>query len=137
MYLLPRWTVLPGVASSPPGIVPNSTRLGDRFLLFRATPHLQKEEMPLTRGRFDALANCHFEGLRARQGGVVSTESALEAGNSQDDLEANRWKNGEAFRSEGPPHTPVQQVGLDYFSLQHSDFQAKRGGCHIIIQVQA
>ena len=30
-----------------------------------------KEEPPFTDGRFDALASCHPEGLRVREGGVV------------------------------------------------------------------
>ena len=43
----------------------------------------------------------------------------------------SRSKLGKVFRSEGPRHTPVQQR-LNHLGLQHSDFQAKRGGCAVI-----
>jgi len=79
-----------------------------------------------TDGRFDALATCYLEGLRVREGGVVSTKSELEANDSQKDLVVSRSKLGKVFRSEGPCHIPVQQ-GLNHLGLQHSDFQAKGG----------
>ena len=62
-----------------------------------------------------------------REGGVVSAMSAVEANDSQEDLVVSRSKLGNVFRSEGPRHTLVQQ-GLNHLGLQHSDFQAKRGG---------
>ena len=37
------------------------------------------KEPPFTDDRFDALATCHLEGLRVRDGDVVCTRSALEA----------------------------------------------------------
>ena len=60
---------------------------------------------------------CHLEGPRVRAGGVVSTKSALEANDAQEDLVVSCSKLGEVFRSEGPRHTPVQQ-GLDYLGLK-------------------
>ena len=41
------------------------------------------------------------------------------------------FEAGGVFRSENPRHTPVRQ-GLDHLSLQHSDLQAKGGGCTVI-----
>ena len=78
----------------------------------------------------------HVEGSRVREGGVVGTESALEANNaSQEHLMVSRSKLGKVFRSEDPRHTPVQQ-GLNHLGLQHSDFQAKGDG-HPIIELGA
>ena len=91
----------------------------------------RNEEPPFTNGPFDALETCRLECLRVREGNIVSTKSALEANGSQQDMVVSRSKLGKVFRSDGSRHTPVQQ-GLDHFGLQHSDFQAKRGGCHII-----
>ena len=59
-----------------------------------------------TGGRFGALATCHLEGLRVREGGVVSTKSAVEANDSQKDLVVSRSKLGKVFRSEGSRATP-------------------------------
>ena len=36
-------------------------------------------------------------------------------------------KHGKVFRSEGPPHIPVQQ-GLNHFGIQHSDLKATGSG---------
>ena len=66
---------------------------------------------------------------------MVSTKSALEANDSQQDLVVSRSKLGKVFRSEGPRHTPVEQ-GLNHLGLQHSDFQAEGGG-RPIIQLRA
>ena len=52
---------------------------------------------------------------------MVGTKSALEANDSQEDLEVSRSKRGKLFRSEGPRHTHVQR-GLNHFGLQHSDY---------------
>ena len=120
---------------SPPAIVPDINRLDNQSLL--ALPchgPLKKKEPPFTDGDFDALAinTSHLENLRAREGGVVDTTSALEVKRSQKDLVVSRSKLGnEVFRSEGPRHTPVQQ-GLNHLGLQHWDFQANGGGRPII-----
>ena len=45
------------------------------LLAFRATP--RNEESTFTDSRFDALATCHVEGLRARKGCVISMKSAF------------------------------------------------------------
>ena len=57
---------------------------------------------------------CHFESLRLREGGVVSAESALEAGDSQEDVVVSRSKLGKVFRSEGPRHTPEGTSGVGH-----------------------
>ena len=66
---------------------------------------------------------------------MVSTKSALETKDSQEELVVNHSKLGKVFRSEGPRHTPAQQ-GLSHLGFQHSEFQAKRGG-RPIIQLRA
>ena len=66
---------------------------------------------------------------------MVSTKSALEANDSQQELVVSRPKLGKEFRSEFPRHTPVLQ-GVHKLGLQHSDFQAKGDG-RIIIQLRA
>ena len=66
---------------------------------------------------------------------MVSTKSALEAIDSQEDTVVSRSKLGNELRSEGPRHTPVQQ-DLNHLGLQRSDFQADRGG-RSIIQLRA
>ena len=86
-------------------------------------PHTEK--LPFADGRLDALATYHPESLREREGGMVSTKSALLYGNdSQKDSVVSRSKLGKVFRSEGSRHTPVQQ-GFNHLGLQHSDVQAK------------
>ena len=62
---------------------------------------------------------------------MVSTKSVLEANDSREDLVVSCSKLGKVFRSEGLRHTPVQQR-LNHLGLQHSGFQAKRGGLPII-----
>ena len=96
-----------------------------------AVPWPPKEEPPFTDGRFDALASRHLEGLRVREGGMVSSKSALEANDSLKDLVASRSKLGKVFRSKGPRHTPLQQ-GVNHLGLLHSEFQAMGGGRPII-----
>ena len=66
---------------------------------------------------------------------MVSTRSALEANDSQQDLAVSRSKLGKVFHSKGPRHTPVQQ-GLSHLGLQHSNFWAKGDG-RPIIQLRA
>ena len=105
----------PGPVFSLPAIVPNITRLGNLSLVCSATPPAKKS------GRLrivvSMLSQCHLEGLRVREGGMVSTMWALlEANDSQQDLSVSRSKLGKVFRSEGPRHTPVQQ-GLKYLGL--------------------
>jgi len=52
-----------------------------------------RKKKPRFKGdRLDALATCHLEGLRIREGGVLSTQSALEATASQEDLVVSRSK---------------------------------------------
>ena len=70
-------------------------------------------------GRFDALATCRIEGPRVRERGVVSTNSALEADDSKQDLAVSRSMLGQVLRYEGPHHTHVQQR-LNHLGLQHS-----------------
>ena len=81
---MPALNCPPGLDFSLPAIVPNSNRLSDRSLLRRATA-LAKQEPPFTDGRSDALATCHVEGLRVREGDVVGTRSALEVNDSQEE----------------------------------------------------
>ena len=47
-----------------------------------------------TSGRFDDLPTSYREGLRVREGGVVSAKSALGANDSQKDLVVDRFKLG-------------------------------------------
>lgn len=54
-------------------------------------------------------------------------KSALEANGWQKDLTVSLSNVDEAFCSEGPRNTPVQQ-GLIHLGLQHTAFQTKRGG---------
>ena len=86
-------------------------------------------------GRSDAQATWHLEGLRVREGGMVSTRSVLEANDSQQDLVVSHSKRGKVFRSEGPRHTSVEQ-GLNHLSLQQSYLKAKGSG-RPIIQLRA
>ena len=79
----------------------------------------RKDEPPFTDSFFDALSTCHLEGLRIREGGVVSTKSALEANDSQKGFVLSRSKQRKVFHSEGPCHTPGQQ-GLSHLGLQLS-----------------
>ena len=51
---------------------------------------------------------------------MVSTESALDANDSQQDL-VTRSKLGKVFGSERPRHTPVQQ-GLNRLGFPLADF---------------
>ena len=71
-------------------VLPNSYRpehYPTGYSLVALPPHVpRKEEPPFTGGRFDALPTCHLEGLRVREGDMVSTKSALEANDSQQDL---------------------------------------------------
>ena len=46
---------------------------------------------------------------------MISTKSALETNDSQQDTVVSRWKLGKVFRSEGPRHTPAQQ-GLNHLA---------------------
>ena len=130
MHLCRVLNCLPSLGCSPPAFVPTDARLGSRSLLLpRHGP--RRKEPPLTDGRFDALATCHLQGLRVREGRVVGMKSTLEAIDSQESLVMSRSKLGKVFRSEGPRHTPMRQ-GPNRHGLQQSDVQAKRGGRPII-----
>ena len=63
-----------------------------------AVPRPPQTEPPFTDERFDALAACHLEGLRVREGGVVGTKSAMEANDSQGDLVVSRSAKCSALR---------------------------------------
>ena len=77
----------------------------------------RKEEPPLTDDRFDALALCHLEDLRVREGGMVSTKSVLKGPVSQQDVVVSRSKLDKVFRPEVPRRTLVQP-GLNHLGLQ-------------------
>ena len=85
MHLCHVLTCPPGFEFSPPAIVPNITRLGNRSLLYRATAPSKKSR----RLRMVVSMLSQRVILRAwpvLEGGVVGTKSALEATGSQDDL---------------------------------------------------
>ena len=66
---------------------------------------------------------------------MVSTKSALEADDSSKDLVLSRSQLSKALVFEGLRHTLVQQCFI-HLGLQHSSFQAMRGG-RIIINLRA
>ena len=86
----------------------------------------QKKKTPFADECSNALATCHLESLRVREGGVVGTKSAPQANDSQEDLVGRSRPGKKVYRTEGPRHTPVQQ-GLNLLGLQHSGIQAERG----------
>ena len=62
----------PGLVFCRTAIVAKMTRLGNRSLLPCHAP--AKKEPIFTDGRFDAVATCHPEGHRVRDGEMVSTK---------------------------------------------------------------
>ena len=60
---------------------------------------------------------------------MVSTKSALEDNDSQQDVVASRSKLGKVFRSGSPPHIPVQQ-GFNHLGLQLAEGRGGRSSYH-------
>ena len=82
----------PGLGFSPPAIVPTITGLGSRSLLRRVTPPAKKSRRSRMVVAMVSRKACHFESLRVREGGMVSTKSALEVNDSQQDWVVSRSK---------------------------------------------
>ena len=73
---------------------PSSRTLPDWVIdLSFAVPRPPRKSPPFTDGRFDAPALYHLEGLCAREGDLIGTNSALEADNSQEDLVSRSKKH--------------------------------------------
>ena len=121
--------VPPGLGSSPPVIIANITRLGERPAFCRATAPAKKSR----RLRMVVSMLSHHVFLRAfaYEGVVWSVRCRRwKPHDSQEELMVRRSDPGEEKRAEGPRHTPVQQ-GLNHLGLQHTDFQTTRGGRQI------